>query len=109
MLIFHTYVSLPEGNTCAMLKRWYIWCHSSQNGIFTIGIRPCLLTDEHPTICYTFDNEHDHGIYVVNPRIDSMENLSEQFVLENERLGLVQCRVLPQRSLPTSFIIYRCV
>ena len=40
--------------------------------------------------------------YVVNPRIDSMENLSTgQFLLANERLGLVH-RVLPQCSLPKS-------
>ena len=40
--------------------------------------------------------------YVVNPRIDSMENLSTgQFLLANERLGLVH-QALPQCSLPKS-------
>ena len=48
--------------------------------------------------------------FVVNPRIDSMENLSTgQFLLANERLGLVHCRVLPQCSLPTSYDIQVCL
>ena len=96
-------ITHSEVNTCAMLKRWYMWCHSFHKGNF---IWLCLLTIDglmNSPLYGTRLTMNMTMAYVVNPRIDSMENLSTgQFPFENERFDLAPYQ-------PTSYDIQVCL